>query len=126
MQSDNGREFKNKIIINLCSDKTIKVALKYERPYTPSDQGVIEQANSTLQVYIESFVSSGKYSNWVDALCAANESMNRTVRKPYRLPPYLFMFGCHPPTENDFLILAAEDNAMDAPAADADDAAEDS
>jgi hypothetical protein len=36
------------------------------------------------------------------------------------------MFGRHPPTENDFLILAAEDNVMDAPAADADEAAEDS
>ena len=45
-QTDNGREFKNELVNNLCTKKNIKVC--HGRPYYPQSQGVIEKINDLI------------------------------------------------------------------------------
>lgn len=44
--SDNGKEFKNAIIDNLCT--LMSINKKFSSPYKPSTNGLIERTNKTL------------------------------------------------------------------------------
>lgn len=103
LQSDNGREFKNKIVRLLCAGK--KVLVLYGRAYTPRDQGVIEQANGTLKQAIYKLIADGSHTCWVPAMYEANMMMNSTLRRSTKQIPHECMFGRKTLRETDFDVL---------------------
>ena len=46
IKSDNGTEFKNRVIYDFCAEKGI--THNFSAPYTPQQNGVVERRNRTL------------------------------------------------------------------------------
>ncbi|GJR81898.1 putative ribonuclease H-like domain-containing protein [Tanacetum coccineum] len=108
MRSDNGTEFKNKVMDDFCREKCIK--RKYSIARTPQQNGVAERRNRTLIEAARTMLADSKLPTifWAEAVSTACYVQNRVlVVKPHNKTPYeLFRglklalsftrpFGCH-------------------------------
>ena len=64
LQSDNGNEFKNKLFVNEVCSWEGECKIVYGRPRHPQSQGLVEQANGTVEVMISSMMEQEKHRNW--------------------------------------------------------------
>ncbi|GJT07729.1 putative ribonuclease H-like domain-containing protein [Tanacetum coccineum] len=108
IRSDNGTEFKNKVMDDFCREKGIK--REYSVARTPQQNGVAERRNRTLIEAIRTMLTNFKLPTtfWAEAVSTACYVQNRVlVVKPHNKTPYelfrgfkpalCFMrpFGCH-------------------------------
>ncbi|GJY22937.1 putative ribonuclease H-like domain-containing protein [Tanacetum coccineum] len=108
IRSDNGTEFKNKIMDDFCREKGIK--REYSVARTPQQNGVAERRNRTLIEAARTMLADSKLPTtfWAEAVSTACYVQNRVlVVKPHNKTPYelfkgfkpalSFMkpFGCH-------------------------------
>ncbi|GJW51756.1 putative ribonuclease H-like domain-containing protein [Tanacetum coccineum] len=108
IRSDNGTEFKNKIMDDFCREKGIK--REYIVAKTPQQNGVAERRNRTLIEAARTMLADSKLPTtlWAEAVSTAYYVHNRVlVVKPHNKTPYelfrgfkpalSFMrpFGCH-------------------------------
>ncbi|GJV53734.1 putative ribonuclease H-like domain-containing protein, partial [Tanacetum coccineum] len=108
IRSDNGTEFKNKIMDAFCREKGIK--REYSVARTPQQNGVAERRNKTLIEVVRTMLADSKLSTtfWAEAVSTACCVHNRVLvvkshsKTPYELfrgfkPALCFMrpFGCH-------------------------------
>jgi hypothetical protein len=56
LQSDNGNEFKNKLFVSEICDWEGSCKLVYGRPRHPQSQGLVEQANGTVEIMIGAMI----------------------------------------------------------------------
>ncbi|GKB59247.1 putative ribonuclease H-like domain-containing protein, partial [Tanacetum coccineum] len=104
IMSDNGTEFKNKVMEDFCREKGIRIAM------TPQQNGVAERRNRTLIEAARTMLADSKLPTtfWAEAVSNACYVQNRVlVVKPHNKTPYelfrgykpalRFMrpFGCH-------------------------------
>ncbi|GJW29370.1 putative ribonuclease H-like domain-containing protein [Tanacetum coccineum] len=108
IRSDNGTEFKNKVLDDFCREKGIK--REYSVARTPQQNGVAERRNRTLIEAARTMLADSKLPTtfWAEAVSTACYVQNRVlVVKPHNKTPYelfrgfkpalSFMrpFGCH-------------------------------
>ncbi|GJR16238.1 putative ribonuclease H-like domain-containing protein [Tanacetum coccineum] len=108
IRSDNGTEFKNKVLDDFCREKGIK--REYSIARTPQQNGVAERRNRTLIETARTMLADSKLPTifWAEAISTACYVQNRVlVVKPHNKTPYelfrgfkpalSFMrpFGCH-------------------------------
>ncbi|GJX72788.1 putative ribonuclease H-like domain-containing protein [Tanacetum coccineum] len=108
IRSDNGTEFKNKVLDDFCREKGIK--REYSVARTPQQNGVAERRNMTLIEAARTMLADSKLPTtfWAEAVSTACYVQNRVlVVKPHNKTPYelfrgfkpalSFMrpFGCH-------------------------------
>ncbi|GKA28118.1 ribonuclease H-like domain-containing protein [Tanacetum coccineum] len=108
IRSDNGTEFKNKVMDDFCREKCIK--REYSVARTPQQNGVAERRNRTLIEAARTMLADSKLPTtfWAEAVSTACYVQNRVlVVKPHNKTPYelfrgfkpalSFMrpFGCH-------------------------------
>ncbi|GJQ98935.1 putative ribonuclease H-like domain-containing protein [Tanacetum coccineum] len=108
IRSDNGTEFKNKVMDDFCREKGIK--REYSIARTPQQNGVVERKNRTLIKAARTMLADFKLPTtfWVEAVSTACYVQNRVlIVKPHNKTPYeLFRgfkpaigfmkpFGCH-------------------------------
>ncbi|GJY22208.1 putative ribonuclease H-like domain-containing protein [Tanacetum coccineum] len=108
IRSDNGTEFKNKVMDDFCREKGIK--REYSVARTPQQNGVAERRNRTLIEAARTMLADSKLPTtfWAKAVSTACYVQNRVlVVKPHNKTPYelfrgfkpalSFMrpFGCH-------------------------------
>ncbi|GJR79484.1 putative ribonuclease H-like domain-containing protein [Tanacetum coccineum] len=108
IRSDNGTEFKNKVMDDFCREKGIK--REYSVARTPQQNGVAERRNRTLIEAARAMLADSKLPTtfWAEAVSTACYVHNRVlVVKPHNKTPYelfrgfkpalSFMkpFGCH-------------------------------
>ncbi|GJZ86618.1 putative ribonuclease H-like domain-containing protein [Tanacetum coccineum] len=108
IRSDNGTEFKNKVMDDFCREKGIK--REYSVARTPQQNGVAERRNRTLIEAARTMLADSKLPTtfWAEAVITACYVQNRVlVVKPHNKTPYelfrrfkpalSFMrpFGCH-------------------------------
>ncbi|GJV54711.1 putative ribonuclease H-like domain-containing protein [Tanacetum coccineum] len=108
IRSDNGTEFKNKVMDDFCREKGIK--REYSIARTPQQNGVVERRNRTLIEAARTMLADSKLPTtfWAEAVSTACYVQNRVlVVKPHNKTPYelfrgfkpalSFMrpFGCH-------------------------------
>ena len=62
--SDNGTEFKNKVMRSLIVDLEDACRVTYGRPRHPQTQGLVEQGNATMSKMLGSMLSQFKNKNW--------------------------------------------------------------
>ncbi|GKB56217.1 putative ribonuclease H-like domain-containing protein, partial [Tanacetum coccineum] len=108
IRSDNGTEFKNKVMDDFCREKGIK--REYSVARTPQQNGVAERRNRTLIDAARTMLADSKLPTtfWAEAVSIACYVQNRVlVVKPHNKTPYelfrgfkpalSFMrpFGCH-------------------------------
>ncbi|GKA97705.1 putative ribonuclease H-like domain-containing protein [Tanacetum coccineum] len=108
IRSDNGTQFKNKVLDDFCREKGIK--REYSVARTPQQNGVAKRRNRTLIEAVRTMLADSKLPTtfWVEAVSTACYVQNRVlVVKPHNKIPYelfrgfkpalSFMrpFGCH-------------------------------
>lgn len=91
LQSDNGKEFVNQSI-KLLMDK-FNVCIVHGRPRRPQVQGLVEQANGTVQDRLSKIMEEKKSRDWPRFLDDVQLSMNTTVHSATKKTPYESVFG---------------------------------
>ncbi|GKE27716.1 putative ribonuclease H-like domain-containing protein, partial [Tanacetum coccineum] len=126
IKSDNGTEFKNKVMDDFCKEKGIN--REYNVAKTPQQNGVAERRNRTLIKAAKTMLADSKLPTtfWAEAVSTACYVQNRVlVVKPHNKTPYeLFRdfkstlsfvrpFGCHVPILNTLDSLGKFDGKSD-------------
>ena len=90
IHSDQGREFENRIMQELCilcgSHKTRTT------PYHPESDGLVERFNRTLLIMLAMFASKNR-KDWDDLLPAVMMAYRSSVHESTGFSPYRLMFG---------------------------------
>ena len=77
LQSDNGSEFANNLVVNLMKEKGIRQA--FSKAYTPQSQGQIERVNQTIKGLLHrNFIQTGT-KKWVNVLPLVVENLNQSI-----------------------------------------------
>jgi hypothetical protein len=91
---DNGTEFKNVVLIELCQSKGIK--RDYSNPRTPTTTWVAERKNRTLIDAARSMLADSKLPTmlWTEAVSTACYVLNRvSITRPHFKTPYELLTG---------------------------------
>ncbi|GJT03339.1 putative ribonuclease H-like domain-containing protein [Tanacetum coccineum] len=94
IRCDNGTEFKNSKLIELCGSKGIR--RDYSNARTPQQNGVAERKNRTLIEAARTMLADSKLPTmfWTEAVSTACYVLNRVlVTKPYNKTPYELVSG---------------------------------
>ncbi|GJT00344.1 putative ribonuclease H-like domain-containing protein [Tanacetum coccineum] len=97
IRSDNGTEFKNKVMDDFCRDKGIK--REYSVARTPQQNGVAERKNRTLIEAARTMLVDSKLPTtfWAEAVSTACYVQNRVlIVKPHNKTPYELFRGIKP------------------------------
>jgi transposase InsO family protein len=95
IRCDNGTEFKNVILIELCKSKGIKKR-DYSTPRTPQQNGVAERKNKTLIEAARSMLADSKLLTmfWTEAVSTTCYVLNRVpITRPHVKTPYELLTG---------------------------------
>jgi len=74
LQTDNDKEFKNKVLANYL--RLWGITQVFSKAYTPTTQGMVEQYNQTLEHKIFNGFLRNKNKKWVDDLASYVENIN--------------------------------------------------
>ncbi|GJV02523.1 putative ribonuclease H-like domain-containing protein [Tanacetum coccineum] len=94
IRCDNGTEFKNAKLIELCGEKGIK--RDYSNPRTPQQNGVAERKNRTLIEAARTMLADSKLPTmfWTEAVSMACYVLNRvSITNPHNKTPYELISG---------------------------------
>ncbi|GJV84756.1 putative ribonuclease H-like domain-containing protein [Tanacetum coccineum] len=97
IRSDNGTEFKNRVMLEFCGKKGIKQEFSNAR--TPQQNGVAERMNRTLIEAARTMLADSLLPTtfWAEAVNTACYTFNRVrVTKPQNKTPYELLFGHKP------------------------------
>ncbi|GJW84561.1 ribonuclease H-like domain-containing protein [Tanacetum coccineum] len=97
IRSDNGTEFKNKVMDDFCREKGIK--REYSVARTPQQNGVAERKNRTLIKAARTMLADSKLPTtfWAEAVSTACYVQNRVlIVKPHNKTPYELFRGIKP------------------------------
>ncbi|GJT40833.1 ribonuclease H-like domain-containing protein [Tanacetum coccineum] len=97
IRSDNGTEFKNKVMDDFCREKGIK--REYSVARTPQQNGVAERKNRTLIEAARTMLADSKLPTtfWAEAVSTACYVQNRVlIVKPHNKTPYELFRGIKP------------------------------
>lgn len=95
LQSDNGREFVNKIIDSLVNTWP-KFKMVHGKPRHSQSQGSVERANQDIENMITTWMQDHKTSKWSEGLKFIQLMKNSALHSGIKRTPYEAMFGCHP------------------------------
>lgn len=92
LQTDNGKEFKNKTLDNYLEG--LNVSRVYGRARHPQSNGQVERCNQTLKKLICGLISDYKGSNtrWIDAHSSAVATYNSTIHRAHGQTPFKVFF----------------------------------
>ena len=76
LQSDNGKEFKNSLMLNLIDSWDGNCKMVHGRPRHPQSQGLVEQANGTMERMIAAMIAQFKSNDWESFLPKIMFNMN--------------------------------------------------
>ncbi|QQP31420.1 Uncharacterized protein FKW44_025029, partial [Caligus rogercresseyi] len=96
LQSDNGREFANKIVLELVH-MWPECKLVHGKPRHSQSQGSVERANRDIQDILMMWQRDNKTTKWSDGLWFVQFAKNRRFHSGIGRTPYEAMYG-HPAT----------------------------
>ncbi|XP_025198291.1 KRAB-A domain-containing protein 2-like [Melanaphis sacchari] len=92
LHSDNGREFVNKIITELCL-MWDGVKIVHGKPRHSQTQGSIERANQDIQNLLRAWMYENNTNKWADGLYFVQFTKNTAYHEGIKQSPYEAMFG---------------------------------
>ncbi|KAF7685352.1 Pro-Pol polyprotein [Cucumispora dikerogammari] len=90
LQSDNGKEFKNSTLNDLCEEYNI--VFVHGRPRKPTTQGQVERSNSTIKSCISRLLALETNKIWFKQLDKVVVEYNTTVHSSHKKTPKEIMF----------------------------------
>lgn len=92
LQSDNGREFSNKIVEELCSMwKDLKIV--HGKSRHSQSQGSVERANQDIENMLGTWLQDNKTKKWSEGIKFVQFMKNRSFHHGIKSSPYEAMFG---------------------------------
>ena len=91
IQADNGKEFKNRILNELCTEMNIQMI--HGRPRNPKAQGVVERVNQTIKRWLAKVLHGSQVKRWIDYLNKVVYKYNTTVHRATGQSPFLLFHG---------------------------------
>ncbi|XP_055943339.1 KRAB-A domain-containing protein 2-like [Argiope bruennichi] len=92
LQSDNGREFSNQVISEICSMlKDVKIV--HGKPRHSQTQGSVERANQDIQNMLNAWMNDNNTNKWSEDLSFVQFAKNTTYHEGIRQSLYEAMFG---------------------------------
>jgi len=92
LQSDNGREFSNKIIQNLV-DMWPGMKLVHGKPRHSQSQGSVKRSNQDVRNVLVAWMSDNNTKTWSEGLRFIQSKKNRALHSCIKTSPYEAMFG---------------------------------
>ncbi|XP_028044424.1 SCAN domain-containing protein 3-like [Rhopalosiphum maidis] len=92
LQSDNGREFANKVVIELCS-MWEELKIVHGKPRHSQSQGSVERANQDIQNILATWLADNNSRKWSEGLKFVRFMKNRSFHHGTKRSPYEAMFG---------------------------------
>ena len=93
LQSDNGREFANKIIDSL-RDIWPGLKLVHGKPRHSQSQGSVERSNQDVRDMLVAWMLDNNTKQWSEGLRFIQSKKNRSLHEGIKRSPYEAMFGC--------------------------------
>ena len=99
LHSDNGKEFKNKLMHEFCQNHGIKQAHGAARK--PQTQGLVERNNRTVKENLTNILKENQadVTTWCSRLGEAAYKKNITIHRAVKEIPYRLVFGIDPKKE---------------------------
>lgn len=91
IQSDNGKEFSNQLLRNLCAEMRIQVI--HGRPRHPQSQGPVERVNQTIKRRLAKVLFIPRSRRWIDKLDEVVYWYNCTQHRATNQSPFMLFFG---------------------------------
>ncbi|CAF3372080.1 unnamed protein product [Rotaria socialis] len=101
LQSDNGKEFVAKIILDLKINWPDLIIIN-GRPRHPQSQGLVERSNAVVQQMLGKYLEKNKTLNWPDALGSVMLAMNNSMSQATKKTAYEMVFGQALRIDHDF------------------------
>lgn len=95
LQSDNGREFVNKVIIEL-KGMWPECIIVHGRPRHPQSQGSIERSNQDVENMIRAWMADTNCKRWATGLQFVQWQKNISFHRTIGRSPYKALLGCEP------------------------------
>ncbi|XP_031344445.1 KRAB-A domain-containing protein 2-like [Photinus pyralis] len=92
LQSDNGREFANCVITELC-DMWQELKMVHGKPRHSQSQGSVERCNQDVENMLSSWLTTNKSKKWSEGLRFVQLMKNRAHHSGINCSPYEAMFG---------------------------------
>ena len=97
LQMDNGKEFVNKTIAKIVEDWPGSCTIINGRPRHPQSQGLIEQANGTVEGQLRALREDiGPSFQWPDHIPYIQFVINTSLQHAIRMSPYEAVYGKKP------------------------------
>lgn len=92
LQSDNGRDFVNRVIEELCGMwNDLKIV--HGIPWHSQSQGSVERANQDIENMLATWLTDNKTNKWSNGLKFIQFMKNRSLHHGIKCSPYEAMFG---------------------------------
>ena len=88
LQSDNGLEFKNKLMVSTVNSWDGECKLVYGRLRHLQPQGLVEKANGTMEIMIASYMEQYKTEEWTKLLPIIMYNLNTSKSSSTKFMPY--------------------------------------
>jgi hypothetical protein len=99
LQSDNGREFVAKVILDLTKTWPGLVIIN-GRPRHPQSQGLVERSNAVVQQLLGKWMDTNHSTNWPSGLGPVMFAINTSVAKATKQTPFEIVFGQQPRSDD--------------------------
>lgn len=96
IQSDNGSEFKNQVVLNTCNQHQVKQV--FALPYKPQSQGMIERFNQTIKRLIYAYMTEKRTKRYIDVLTGLVDNYNSSIHSTIKAKP-VDVHGLHLPID---------------------------
>ena len=113
-QTDNGLEFKNQLIKDTLMNWDGSCKIVYGRPRHPQSQGLVEQANGTLENMIAAIMEQFKTKKWAEYLPLVMYNLNTSKSSTTKFMPFEVTFNKMPNVGSkvEYLIVDKEGNEV--------------
>lgn len=91
IQADNGKEFCNQTLKNLCRSMNIQII--HGRPRNPKAQGMVERVNQTIKRWLARFLFTNNCLTWIGYLEKIVYKYNISIHQATRKSPFQLFFG---------------------------------
>ncbi|CAF4388668.1 unnamed protein product [Rotaria magnacalcarata] len=99
LQSDNGREFVAKVILDL-TKLWLGLLIINGRPRHPQSQGLVERGNAVVQQLLGKWLDTNVTTDWPSGLGPVMYAVNTSVARTINQTPFQVVFGQQPRTDD--------------------------
>ena len=91
IQSDNGKEFTNSTLSDVCSEW--KILQKFSRPRHPQSQGQVERLNQTICRLLQKNLLHNEQKKWIEIISKITFNYNATVHSATKKSPFQLYYN---------------------------------